>query len=1142
MPTNSTKDRFTPIQGEVAQQSGQSNWVQTLMSLMKYALKMGFALLFSLALCCAAMAAVPVTVKGEKGQNYVRILVQWPEEQAGSDLALDAKIKNGVLVARFTDAYVTDPKILLSDLKGVVALARLDADEHTLRIALRDKRGVRTSRSYNVFAIDLLVPDSNANPPEVMSARAIRIHEQAEAQKQAALAEANKEPEVIDFGPAIPLNVRAAQTSEYTRIAFDWTKPVGHEIQINGNTAELVFDRPAAPNLSKLNVKAPRGLINATSRVQDGKTYVKLVLAPGVQARLWQDGSKILVDLFEPASDSSADIPDAIPTETIETVVAKEIPAAPQIVHVDPSPGDGLVRARVSRIGTDLQVAFNFAAPVGSAAFRRAETIWIVFDDNASLDLTELERGASQHIRGFEIFQTAKASGARFRAPPSTQVEAQVSKDGAQWVFAFGEKVTTTPRKLKLHREADGSGPGQLIADVPNITAIHTLKDPVIGDQLSISTALGPVTGVQSRRHFVDVTALASAHGLAFEVNADNVLFEMRKDQVVIRTDQGLSLTPSVRPTHIATNNRAQSSLALPARTASPGFIDFEGWASPDSNLNFNQNYDNQLRRVAAEETDPQMRIAMAQFLIANSLAPEALGMLKLAQRLDPMLVQDAQFRALRGTANMLMNRIKDARADFAAQTLNRDPSAALWRGYLAAQMEDWGTARREFDAGREAFYLFVPEWQTRFRNSYARSALELNDLGTAKRQLDEAMANEASDGTRLRTRLVRAAFAKASGDNKEAIRLFQTVAEGGYEPLEAQALFEKTRLQTETGQLNSTEAANIIENLLYRWRGDTTELEEVLALGKMYVEMGDYRHALKAMNTAVMRFPESPVTRRISDDMHTIFNDLFLHGGADTMDPVQALALFYQFIDMVPIGTEGDRMLRLLADRLIDFDLLPQATELLQHQVDNRIRTGQARAQIAAKLALIYLMDREPEKALGAIRGTRQARLPKALNQQRHLIEARALVALGRTDHALELIETDRTRQAAILRANISWQSKQWAKAGPLMLSVTQRYIPHQGTLTDEDAGLILRTAIALSLSQNRSGMETLRNDYEKVMAATKENETFELVTRQKYLGDIPVKDLAPVLAETQDLRAVLRRYQERFETSAEATASGSP
>ncbi len=52
--------------------------------------------------------------------------------------------------------------------------------------------------------------------------------------------------------------------------------------------------------------------------------------------------------------------------------------------------------------------------------------------------------------------------------------------------------------------------------------------------------------------------------------------------------------------------------------------------------------------------------------------------------------------------------------------------------------------------------------------------------------------------------------------------------------------------------------------------------------------------------------------------------------------------------------------MIRRLADRLVSVDLLPQAAELLQHQIDNRLQ-GAARAQVATRLAVIYLMDHKP-------------------------------------------------------------------------------------------------------------------------------------------------------------------------------------
>ena len=71
--------------------------------------------------------------------------------------------------------------------------------------------------------------------------------------------------------------------------------------------------------------------------------------------------------------------------------------------------------------------------------------------------------------------------------------------------------------------------------------------------------------------------------------------------------------------------------------------------------------------------------------------------------------------------------------------------------------------------------------------------------------------------------------------------------------------------------------------------------------------------------------------------------------------------------------------------------DLLDQAAELLQYQVDNRLQ-GAARAQVATRLAVIYLMNHKPAKAQAVLRATRTADLSNEIRVPRLMIEARAL------------------------------------------------------------------------------------------------------------------------------------------------------
>jgi hypothetical protein len=93
----------------------------------------------------------------------------------------------------------------------------------------------------------------------------------------------------------------------------------------------------------------------------------------------------------------------------------------------------------------------------------------------------------------------------------------------------------------------------------------------------------------------------------------------------------------------------------------------------------------------------------------------------------------------------------------------------------------------------------------------------------------------------------------------------------------------------------------------------------------------------------------------------------------------IDALSLFYDYRDLTPIGRRGDEMIRRLADRLVSVDLLDQAAELLQHQVDNRLQ-GAARAQVASRLAVIYLLNHKPDKAQLTLRATRTADLSNEL------------------------------------------------------------------------------------------------------------------------------------------------------------------
>jgi tetratricopeptide (TPR) repeat protein len=334
-----------------------------------------------------------------------------------------------------------------------------------------------------------------------------------------------------------------------------------------------------------------------------------------------------------------------------------------------------------------------------------------------------------------------------------------------------------------------------------------------------------------------------------------------------------------------------------------------------------------------------------------------------------------------------------------------------------------------------------------------------------------------------------------------------------------------------ELGQMTPLQAATAFDGLRYRWRGDATELETIRALGKLYLEQGRYREALEALRSAGSRLPNVPQAQQLTADLNAAFKGLFLDGLADGLEPVQALALFYDFKELAPIGADGDLMVRKIVRRLVDVDLLSQAAELLKYQAEERLE-GVARAQVSTDLAVIYLMDRRPEQALEAINGSRTTVLPTALANERRLIEARAWSGIGRFESALEIIEKDPSRDANELRGEVTWKQKNWAAAGPMFEKALGERWKSAAPLTSEDEGRLLRAGVAYSLAGDEASLARLQQRYEGFYEKASNPEALRIALSGVPVGRLNVADFGRVSADNEAFAGWVAKMKGRFKT----------
>ncbi|MEQ1493699.1 MAG: endoglucanase, partial [Terricaulis sp.] len=257
----------------------------------------------------------------------------------------------------------------------------------------------------------------------------------------------------------------------------------------------------------------------------------------------------------------------------------------------------------------------------------------------------------------------------------------------------------------------------------------------------------------------------------------------------------------------------------------------------------------------------------------------------------------------------------------------------------------------------------------------------------------------------------------------------------------------------------------------------------------------------------------------------------------ADQLEPIQALGLFYEFSDLTPVGPNGDRIVRLLAGRLVHVDLLEQAAQLLQHQVDERLQ-GVSKAQVAADLAAIYLMDHKPDRALVAISGSRQPNMPQALQADRRILEARALLDLGRLDGAAELVERDRSEDAQRVRAEAAWRARDWQRAAVELRSLMAMRNRSQ-PLDEHGRQVVLRAGVALTLAGDEPGVQALYREYAGDMANTPEADAFEIVAAGINADGAAIRDVARAVARTDLLGRFIDRMRTRMTEQAAQTAA---
>lgn len=1144
-----------------------------------------------LAVIAASPAAQAQPVPGEvtvtKPADYARILIK-----LRSEVEAEVRTSGSILIIQFKQPVTANIDKLSDVAPDYIGSARIDPDGGAIRIALARKVKPNVMAAGERLFVDLLPDGWTGAPPalpaDVVKELADRAREAEKAlRRQERAVAAEKKP---------PVRVRASSQPTFTRYTFQLPPGANVSSVLNKDRLVLVFDDSGLSfDLADAKLIEASNVANIEQSSDRNGTVVEFALLGDTDVHSFREDRNYVVDIGFGAKKEPAKI-EAIPTIPAKDTEPKAIPAvrgevtpgtpaqaakasapapsaspdveeranstttpvvavrpapvpatrpAPAPVSANPaakaetvaSPAPAATAAKVAPLTSEmpgtpaltgastaitvnrgaqgLTLTVPFAQATAAAAFMKADVLWMVFDSEKPLDVSQISRDGGSVVR--DAVQMPLKGGQAVRVRLNRPQLASATSDGQIWTIHIGDVAQSPPLPLNASRNIAEPSLASVTIPIVDARRVHAIVDPDTGEKVIAVTAPLPTRGFVKRQNFVEFALLESLHGVVLRPAADDIRAEISADAIVIGRPGGLTLSG------------AETSKGGPS-SAPRALFDLGVWnqdKSSDFIVRRDALWDAAIKAEGA--ANHAARLDIARFYLSRGFFSEAKASLASIPEQDP---NAAGMMIVRGLATILSGLPDHGLKDLANPVIDSGHDLRLWKAMGLTRKEKWAEARELFKGADFAIGALPIDLQRIVIIDALRASLEVRDFSGVASRLNELEIVGIPPERQGYIALLRGRTAEALGRDKDALGEYRAAVASSDRISASEAKLHEVALAQKRGEMTPDQAQAELETLAITWRGDATEIKALQQLARLYDKEGRFREALTAARTATVLDPNSDVARKMQDEAAVLFGQLFNGSRADDMPPVQALSLFYEFRELTPIGRRGDEMIRRLADRLANVDLLEQATDLLQYQVENRLE-GSARAQVASRLAMLYLTNRKPDRALAALRATRITDLAGELRQQRLLLEARGQSDIGRRDLALDIISNLTGREAIRLRSDIHWAARRWRDSSEqIELMHGDRWKDFQ-PLNAAEKSDIIRAAIGYSLADDALGLSRLKERYAAKLTDEADRDAFEKATKLAAANSAEFAQIAKMAAGVDTLEGFLRDMRKRFPDS---------
>ncbi len=1130
-----------------------------------------------------AVTPAQAAVRAAAHQGYGRLVFDWNDP-----VRYAVKVSGRTMTVTFGRAIVGDPRAVVGPLSEYIASASVSPDQKTVVFTLKGDYEANSFTLGPSVVIDLR-PTSSVGKEAKAAPAPAPAAAPAAARPPTPVPAAAAPPRTQSAGPR--LGVRVGSHEGYDRVVFDWPRQVAYSVSSTDSLATITFQRPATVDVERLRNALPPALSNVTADSTAKTLTVRIPLPKDGRVRHFTSGPKVVLDVMVSPEEAvaraeetdtakapqMAALPgaadDTTPTPLVPTAPPAAIAptgAAPSSAEPAKSPAaealDQALREQ-AKGGTATPPAAAAAKPAAApttapvvtpqakdaagenaaaedyeppkpaagsmvaslsfpwdkataaAVFKRGPYYWVVFDRNQKVDIPLMKKLGGKVIHHIEQIPSRTATVMRVLVEPG--YNASVRREGLLWIVDFMRQPYRPARPVEVSPQPRSPVGPRLFLPVAEGGTAMVLLDPEVGDRFIVVPVVPLGSGVFPSHAYPDADLPITVQGVLVEPHSDRVVVNSTRNGIDVTAQGGMTFS-----TNLA-EMKAMSQIG--ANTNLTKVLDIGAWmrGGEDNFVETKQMLELAVAQSPATRRNPA-RLELARFYFANGYEAEALGILSLIEKDSPDLANSAAVKALHGAASFMMGRWDEAVRDFSHPSLASIEEAAFWRALAQAEL---GSPELQAQTVRE-YGGVIGDYPRAIKVPLAiQSALvtvaAADDLSTnnfvAAAQTDDNTTHELAAITYIEGKL-----ASAEGNFDVAIEKWGELEDSTDRYFRALAIRDRLEMLYRMEQLDRPNLIKGLERLRFAWRGGPFELSLLMRLGDLYTEEGEYGKALRVWQQATTYFEGQPGAELAMGRMRETFDKLYYDGLADKMTPLRAIALYDEFRELTPTGPKGDEMIRRLADRLVSVDLLQQAAALLERQVKYRL-SGADKAKVGARLGLVYLLDREPEKAVAALLESKSPDTPAPLERQRQQLLARGLSDTGRTDDAVMLLDGDSSRNADLLRAEIEWKSGHWKKAAEALSNVVPEPSPSL-VLADDEARLVLDWATALTLSEDERAVANIRNRYGAAMERTTFKDAFDLITTPPESGVIDYRTVSERIKQAEDFKSFLAAYRERL------------